>query len=432
MFVTEGGILHADLDSFYASVEQRDDPRLRGRPVVVGGGVVLAASYEAKAHGIRTPMSGRIARQLCPGLIEVPPRFTAYADASRAVFDIFADTTPLVEGISIDEAFLEVGGLRRVSGTPTQIGAALRRRVSAEVGLPISVGIAATKFLAKVASAASKPDGLLSVPVGGELAFLHPLPIEALWGVGKVTAGKLHDRGVVTVGDLAALNPEVLVSIVGPGAGHHLHELAHARDPRRVRTGVRRRSIGAQRAIGRGRHTGAELDATLVALVDKVTRRLRAGERVGRTFTLRLRFADFTRATRSRTVPRSRAGTQGWLAVGRELLEAAMPMIADRGITLLGISIGGLEEGDTEQLELPLAGLGFGDGSVASAAGAVAVPMGGQRATPDSARTLDGALDAVRDRFGMAAVTRGVLLGRDDQGEMPMLPDPAHAKRHTG
>ncbi|GGB22619.1 DNA polymerase IV [Flexivirga endophytica] len=404
MFVAEGDFLHADLDSFYASVAQRDDPALRGKPVAVGGGIVLAASYEAKAMGVRTAMSGRIARRLCPGLIEVPATFTAYVEASRAVFEIFRDITPIVEGVSIDEAFLDVGGLRRVSGSPSTVGTTLRRRVKEEVGLPISVGIAGSKFLAKVASAASKPDGLLSVPVGQELAFLHPLPIEALWGVGKVTGGKLHERGIGTVGALAALDEQALIDIVGPGSGRHLHALAHGRDPRRVETRSRRRSIGAQRAIGRGRHTGAELDATLVSLVDKVTRRLRSGERIGRTFVLRLRFDDMTRVTRSRTVRSATAGTDAWLVAGRALLEEAMPMIADRGVTLVGISITGLDEAGDEQLELP-----FDTDS----------PTAQRR--PDA--RLDGALDAVRDRFGSSAVTRAVLLGRAEGFSTPQLPD---------
>lgn len=397
MSVAEGTFLHADLDSFYASVAQRDDPSLRGRPVVVGGGIVLAASYEAKACGIRTAMSGRIARRLCPDLVEVSASFTSYVEASRAVFDVFRDITPVVEGISIDEAFLDVGGLARLSGSPSRIGAELRRRVKVEVGLPISVGIASAKFLAKVASAASKPDGLLSVPVGKELDFLHPLPIEALWGVGKVTSAKLHAHGIGTVGALAALEEQTLVAIVGQASGRHLHALARGRDPRRVETRTRRRSIGAQRAIGRGRHTGAELDATLVSLVDKVTRRLRSGERIGRTFVLRLRFDDMTRATRSRTLRNATAGTDAWLVAGRALLEEAMPMIADRGVTLVGISITGLDGVADEQLELPF--------------------------DTDPPTRLDGALDAVRDRFGSAAVTRAVLLGRAAGFSTPQLPD---------
>src|SRR6185436_9568768 len=185
-------ILHADLDAFYASVEQRDDPSLRGRPVIVGGGVVLACSYEAKARGVRTAMGGGQARRLCPDAVVVRPRMSAYSEASKAVFSVFNETTPLVEALSIDEAFLDVRGMRRIFGSPVRIAARLRREVRAQVGLPITVGVAGTKFLAKVASGVAKPDGLLVVPPGGELAFLHPLPVERLWGVGPVTARKLR------------------------------------------------------------------------------------------------------------------------------------------------------------------------------------------------------------------------------------------------
>ena len=244
-----GTILHADLDAFYASVEQRDDPRLRGRPVIVGTGVVLAASYEAKAFGIRTAMGGRQARGLCPWAIVVEPRMSAYSEASRAVFDVFDDTTPLVEGLSIDEAFLEVGGLTRVSGTPVEIATQLRCDVVERVGLPISVGVARTKFLAKVASAVAKPDGLLVVPPDGELDFLHPLPVERLWGVGWVTARKLHDRGITTVGDVARLHEVVLVSMLGRASGRHLHALAHNRDPRPVHSQNPLAANGPERSI---------------------------------------------------------------------------------------------------------------------------------------------------------------------------------------
>src|SRR5712671_2949572 len=255
-------ILHADLDSFYASVEQRDDPVLRGRPVIVGAGVVLAASYEAKAFGVRTPMGGGQARRLCPNAIVVEPRMTAYAEASKAVFDVFEQTSPLVEGLSIDEAFLEVGGLRRISGAPTEIAARLRRDIRERVGLPITVGVARTKFLAKVASAVAKPDGLLVVAPDRELEFLHPLAVERLWGVGRVTAAKLRGRGITTVGEVAALPEAVLVSMLGPASGRHLHALAHNRDPRPVQVGRRRRSVGSQHALGRrSPRAPADLDA---------------------------------------------------------------------------------------------------------------------------------------------------------------------------
>ena len=246
-----GTILHADLDAFYASVEQRDDPRLRGRPVIVGGGVVLAASYEAKARGVRTTMGGRQARRLCPDAVVVGPRMSAYSEASKAVYRVFEDLSPLVEGLSIDEAFLDVRGLEHIWGTRVEIAARLRRRIREEVGLPITVGVARTKFLAKVASGVAKPDGLLVVPSDGELGFLHPLPVERLWGVGRVTAGKLRSWGVTTVGEVAALGESVLVSMLGRAAGRHLHALAHNRDPRPVRPGA-----GAARSV-RSAHSAA-------------------------------------------------------------------------------------------------------------------------------------------------------------------------------
>jgi DNA polymerase IV len=390
-------ILHADLDAFYASVEQRDDPRLRGRPVVVGGGVVLAASYEAKACGVRTAMSGWQARRLCPRAVVVPPRMSAYSEASRAVFDVFRDTTPLVEGLSIDEAFLDVAGLRRISGTPVEIAARLRRHVRERVGLPITVGVARTKFLAKVASGVAKPDGLLVVAPEGELAFLHPLPVERLWGVGPVTAGKLRERGIVTVGKVARLGEAALVSMLGVAAGRHLHALAHNRDPRPVQVGRRRRSMGAQRALGRSRKTPETIDAVLAGLVDRVTRRMRAAHRAGRTVVLRLRFDDFSRATRSHTLSRATAHTRTILDAARTLAAVAMPMIETRGLTLVGISVGNFDDGDVEQLELPFERY---DGY-----------------------HLDAALDAVRERFGHSAVIRGALVGRDQGETVPLLPD---------
>jgi DNA polymerase-4 len=393
----EASILHADLDSFFASVEQRDDPSLRGRPVAVGGGVILAASYEAKAHGVRTAMSGREARSRCRDLVFVPPRMSAYSEASKAVFEVFEDTTPMVEGISIDEAFLDVGGLRRVSGTPVEIARQLRRDVAERVGLPITVGVACTKFLAKVASAVGKPDGLLVVPAGEELAFLHPLPVQRLWGVGPKTTDKLHGRGITTVGELARLGEPNLVALLGPASGRHLHALAHNRDPRPVTTGRRRRSIGSQRAVGRGPHTEADLDATVVNLIDRITRRMRAADRVGRTVVLRLRFDDWTRVTRSRTLPRATADTERILRAARELVAASFPMMRERGVTLVGFSMANLDDDDAVQLTLPFDGRSDG--------------------------VLDAVLDDVKEKFGSAAVTRAVLLGRDPGVSMPMLPD---------
>jgi DNA polymerase-4 len=393
----EGTILHADADSFYASVEQRDDPALRGRPVIVGGGVVLAASYEAKAYGVRTPMGETQARRLCPQAIVVRPRMEAYSAASKAMFQVFDDTTPLVEGLSIDEAFLDVGGLRRIAGTPREIAVRLREQVRERVGLPVTVGVARTKFLAKVASGVAKPDGLLVVPIDGELAFLHPLPVERLWGVGAVTARKLHERSLTTVADVARLGEDALVSILGRAAGRHLYALAHNRDPRHVETGRRRHSIGTQRALGRRPRAPETLDVDVIALIDRLARRLRAANRVTRTVTLRLRFGDFSRATRSHSLPEATGDTWRLLAVARILLRDALPMIRRRGITLIGVTFSNLFSDDAVQLALPL------DGGTPSA--------------------VDATIDGLRDRFGSTAVTRAVLLGRPQGIGVPLLPD---------
>ncbi|BBX41100.1 DNA polymerase IV [Mycobacterium simiae] len=394
----DASILHADLDSFYASVEQRDDPTLRGRPVIVGGGVVLAASYEAKAYGVRTAMGGRQARRLCPGAIVVPPRMSAYSRASEAVFEVFRQATPIVEALSVDEAFLDVGGLRRVSGTPVQIAERLRADVRDQVRLPITVGIARTKFLAKIASQEAKPDGLLLVPPDEELAFLRPLPVRRLWGVGAVTAAKLHAYGLATVADIADLSESTLASLLGAAMGKQLYALSHNIDRRRVDTGVRRRSVGAQRALGRAgnRMSPSELDAVVVNLIDRITGRMRAAGRSGRTVVLRLRFDDFTRATRSHTLPWATASTQPILAAARQLVAAAVPLITQRGLTLVGFAVSGIDRTGAQQLMLPFDG---------------------------ESPTVDAAVDQVRRRFGKSALTRGVLIGRDSGTEMPHLPD---------
>jgi DNA polymerase-4 len=401
MFVSiEASILHADLDSFYASVEQRDDPALRGRPVIVGGGVVLAASYEAKAYGVRTAMGGLQARRLCPHAAVVPPRMAAYTRASDAVFEVFRDTSPLVEAISVDEAFLDVGGLRRVSGTPVQIAARLRSEVRDRVGLPITVGIARTKFLAKVASQEAKPDGLLLVPPGRELAFLHPLPVRRLWGVGAVTADKLHAHGIETVAEVAELSESMLASLVGGAMSGRLYALSRNVDPRRVSTGVRRRSVGAQRALGRAGNTmsPADIDAVVIGLIDRIATRMRAAGRTGRTVTLRLRFNDFGRATRSRTLPWATSSTQTILATARRLVVAAAPLIAERGLTLVGFAVSEIDRSGAEQLMLPFT-------------------------AQSEPAAVDAAVDRVRRRYGKSALTRGVLVGRDPGLEMPNLPD---------
>jgi DNA polymerase-4 len=392
----EATILHADADSFYASVEQRDDPSLRGKPVIVGAGVVLAASYEAKAFGVRTPMGGAKAKRLCPDAIVVAPRMEAYSEASKAMFAVFRDTTPLVEGLSIDEAFLDVGGLRRIAGTPLEIAVRLRAEIRDRVGIAVTVGIARTKFLAKVASAVAKPDGLLLVEPDHELAFLHPLPVEALWGVGPVTARKLHAEGLTTVAQVADLTEDRLVRILGAASGRHLHALAHNRDPRRVDTGRRRRSIGTQRALGRRPRSPQELETDLLALVDRLARRLRGAHRACRTVTLRLRFDDLTRATRSHTMPEATGETAVLLTIARRLLVDAMPTIEERGITLIGLTFANL----------------FDDGAIQ-----LALPLG-----PRTSR-LDATIDGLVDRFGSGSVARAATLRHRADISVPLLPD---------
>jgi DNA polymerase IV len=393
----EATILHADADAFFASVEQRDDPRLRGRPVIVGGGVVLAASYEAKAYGIRTAMGGRQARRLCPHALVVAPRMAAYAEASRALYALFEDTTPSVEGLSIDEAFLDVRGMERIAGTPWEIAVRLRRAARERLGLPLTVGIARTKHLAKIASAVVKPDGLLLVPPGDELAFIHPLPIERIWGIGPATAVRLHRIGVITVGELARVPEADLETILGTAAARHLHALAHNHDPRPVRRRPRRRSIGSQRAHGLRRASPAAIETDLVAIVDRVSRRLRAARRVGRTVVLRLRFGDYSRATRSYTLRHPTAQTRPILAAARSLLATAQPLIERRGLTLIGVTIANLENDLPLQLCLPF--------------------------DTDNGELLDGALDEIRTRYGPTAITRGILLGHRTAPDMPLLPD---------
>jgi DNA polymerase IV len=392
----EPTILHADVDSFFAAVEQRDRPELRGKPVLVGGWVVLAASYEAKARGVEPPMSLGVARRLCPDAVVVEPRMSAYLDASRDVYRVFEDTTPQVEGLSIDEAFLDVRTLRRTAG-PREIAARLRADVRAKVGLPITVGIASTKFLAKVASGVAKPDGLLLVPPDGELAFLHPLPVERLWGVGPATARRLHDVGVSTVGEVSGFAEDQLVSLLGRASGRHLYALARNHDPRPVRVRTRRGSIGAQRALGRSPKSPEDVAAALAGLVDRVGRRMRRAGRAGRTVVLRLRFDDFSRATRSHTLPYPTANSGVILATATGLLEAAEPLIERRGITLVGVAVGNLGDGTALQLALPF-----------------------DRRHSDA---LDAALDEVWQRFGSRAITRAVLIGRSRGVEMPLLPD---------
>lgn len=400
--MTARRILHADLDAFYASVEQRDDRRLRARAMAVGGGVVLSASYEARRRGVKTAMSETKARSLCPDLVVVPPRMEAYSEASKAVFEIFADTSPEVEPLSIDEAFIDVTGLWRLSGSDQRIGAALRDRVEAEVGLKLSVGGGSTKFLAKVASAFCKPDGLLIVPVGEELAFLHPLPVGRLWGVGPVAQERLAAVGLETVADVAALDEGVLQDQLGMAWGAHLYALAHNRDLRPVQPGRRRRSVGSQRSFRAGSVDRFGAEQVVVEVADRVARRLRAGDRVGRTITLRLRFADFAAATRSRTLSDPTASTEVILETGRDLLAQAWPVVEARGLTKVGLAVSNLEDRHVTQLSLPF---DTEDG----------------RASP-SWDEIDGAVDEIRRRFGSAALTRATLVDRQ-LADVPLLPD---------
>jgi DNA polymerase-4 len=342
-------------------------------------------------------MPGYAAKRLCPELVFVDPHFDAYTEASKAVFEIFENVTPLVEGISIDEAFLDVGGLLRLSGTPAEIAARLRVDVAREVALPITVGVARTKFLAKVASGVGKPDGLLVVDPDRELEFLHPLPVEKLWGVGRVTTQKLNDRGLFTVRDVAELDPAALSAITGGAVGRQLFALSHNVDARRVEVGTRRGSIGSQQALGRRDRSRGEVDVILRRIIDRITTRMRRAERVGRTITLRFRFDDFSRATRSHSVPSPTAATAMVQDIALNLLDAAWPMIEEKGLTLVGASVGNLENQVAEQLALP-----FDRGDLA---------------------VLDSTIDAIRGKFGGASLTRADRIGSNVGLSVPLLPD---------
>jgi DNA polymerase-4 len=352
----EPGILHADADAFFVSVAQRDDPSLKGLPVVVGGGVVMAASYEARRFGVRGGMGGARARRLCPQLVVAESRWEAYVEASRALFAVFERSAPLVERLGIEEAFLDVRGLNpAVAGSPSEIAARLRREVRDEVGLPITVGVARTKLVAKMASRAAKPDGLLVVPAAKERAFLDPLRVEQLWGIGPAIARKLHAQGLRSVGQLAQLDEAALVAILGTGPGRLVHDLAQNRDRRPVQADRPRRSYGTQRALGRSRGTPVDLDEVLVKLVDRVAGRMRPAGATGRTVLLRLRFDDYSRAARSHTLAEATADPAPILAAARALLAAAMPTIEREGLTCIGIAVANLAGAGTgTQLELAL------------------------------------------------------------------------------
>jgi DNA polymerase-4 len=385
-------ILHADLDAFYASVEQLLEPRLRGKPVLVGGGIVVAASYEARAFGVKAPMSTRDALALCPRAVVVEGHFDRYLELSEQVMAILDDATPIVEQISVDEAFLDVSGTTHLLGPASDIARTIRRRVREEVGLPISVGVASTKFLAKIASARAKPDGLVIVDRGTELTFLHPLPIEALWGVGKVTAGKLHQLGIGTIGELADVPSGALSPLLGPAASGALRSLSWNRDPRRVERGRRAGSVGSQQALGRGLVDRGEMSVVVLGLADRVGRRLRAKDRIGSTLTVRVRFPGPRSVTRSHTLSSPTGSTAALANLGRVLLDRALEDNPGETVTLIGLSVSNLTTEDLRQLEFDL-----GDGDVLRAGSDVALER----------NSLEESIDKVRERFGRSKLRYG-------------------------
>ncbi len=400
--MSEATTLHADLDAFYASVEQVLDPSLVGKPMAVGQGVIVAASYEARAYGVRAAMSTARARRVCPDLIVVPGSFGRYLDFSERVMAIFERFTPHIEQISVDEAFLDVAGSVHLFDSSGHIATQIRAQVREEVGLAVSIGIASTKFLAKVGSKVAKPNGLMSVPVGGELEFLHPLPIEILWGVGPATAAKLHRGGIEKVGDMAELPFETLANWLGAAAAGHLLALAHNRDSRRVRPRPRAKSVGSQQALGPGVTDPDEIDRVVWSIADRVGRRLRAKGRSARTIAVRVRFPLGRVVSRSHTLEGPTGATVALAKVGRLLVAEAIGG-APEPVTLIGLSVSGLVRSEGTQMEL---GLDPGD-----------VERSGSPAA-SSAAAVDRQVDEIRRRFGERAVTRAALLGRND-GEAP-------------
>jgi DNA polymerase IV len=391
-------ILHADLDAFYASVEQLLDPSLKGLPIAVGGGVVLAASYEAKAFGVDGGMSGWRAKQLCPTLRFVGGHFSEYQRLADEVMAVLRDVTPSVERISIDEAFLDVAGAIRLFGPPDRIATRIRSRVRDEIGLPISIGAATTKHLAKVASQVAKPDGLVVVEPGLEGQFLHPLPVGLLWGVGPKTRERLASVGIHTVGDLAATDPDNLERILGRAIGSKLGALANNADTRRVEGRRRARSVGAQSALGRREATPLLLRSAFGHLAERVGARLRKGNRAGRTITIRLRFADMRSITRSVTLPVPTSATSTIAEVAVDLASQALAEHPEeREITLVAVSVSGVVDEAAIQLELPF-GKGLTQAPTSAGAGARA--------------TVERALDRVRDKFGRSSIAyAGVTFG---------------------
>lgn len=392
-------ILHADLDAFYASVEQLLDPSLRGRPIAVGGGVVLAASYEAKAFGVRGGMPGRQARELCPQLKFVGGNFKQYQKYGDQAIDVVRDFTPLIERISIDEAFADVSGSIHLLGTPAHMGAEIRRRVKEEVGLPISVGVARTKHLAKIASQVAKPDGMVVVEPATELEFLHDLPVGLMWGVGPVTKKRLAESGVHTIGQLAETPGRSLQRLLGNAVGGRLGELAWNRDPRAVETHRRAGSVSAQSALGKKPATDDVIGPTLRHLADRVASRMRAKNLAGRTVTVRVRFPDLRAVTRSVTLPAAISATVILAEVAEDLVGTALAdHREERMISLLAIGVSHLEQDAVLQLELPF-------------------ELDGESRRPGTQKgaarwVLDRSVDAVRDKFGRTTVGYGsVALG---------------------
>ena len=392
-------ILHADLDAFYASVEQLLAPSLRGKPIAVGGGVVLAASYEAKAFGVHGGMPARQARELCPALIFVGGHFEEYQRLGDAAMKVIGDFTPLVERISIDEAFADVAGCTHLFGSPAEIGTAIRQRVRAELGLTISVGIARTKHLAKIASQVAKPDGLAVVDPNTELDFLHHLPVELMWGVGPVTKARLAEIGVLTIGQLAKTPGGSLERLLGSAAGDKLAALAWNCDPREIKTSRQAQSAGAQSAIGRKLAEESVFQPTLLHLADRIGSRLRAKSRSGRTVTVRVRFAKLNSVTRSVTLDAPISATVILAELAEELVRAILAEHPDEKIiSLLAISVSHLEKHWDLELEFPL--------GLRDEARRPGTKMGMARLAAD--RTVD----KIRNRFGWDAIGYGqVALG---------------------
>lgn len=422
-------ILHVDMDAFYASVEVLLDPSLAGRPLIVGGsarrGVVAAASYEARAFGVHSAMPSAVARRLCPHAVFVAGQYERYADVSRAIHAIFGSFTPVVEGIALDEAFLDVAGVAALFGSGPVIGQEIRRRIADEVGLSASVGVAGSKLVAKLASEAAKPRatrrgvvpgrGVVVVEPGAELEFLHPLPVDSLWGVGPVTGKRLHGLGVATIGDLAAVPLDTLVLTLGAAAGRHLHDLAWGRDARDVEPERATRSIGHEETYAWDRDDRDELHRELVRMADAVAARLRAAGLSGRTVSLKVRYGDFTTITRSRTLAAS-------VDTGQAIARAAAALLdqvrVDPGVRLLGVSMANLANAGTRQLTFEL---GSEAGAVAdpdpgadrdaTGAGGPPVPAtAGPEATDLSWQEATEAIDRVRARFGQGSVGPAVLV----------------------